>query len=166
MGNPQDSPINWILIRKQPHAGLLKHLTTSSLEPWSHRSPALWSGLWPWQELCPRSRSSCWDLCHLHSGEWHDWVRAALCTQDFFFLTVGSKLALPFLRSFALVRVRGKNLLPDLLFPQGLFSEGVFYVLTAHLSAFLYIHGIVRYDLAYNLYNGSKASWIRRGILS
>lgn len=54
-----------------------------------------------------------------------------------------------------------------LLISQGLFSEdGVCYVLTAHLSAFLYICGVVSYGLAYDLCDSTKASWVTRAVLS
>lgn len=63
--------------------------------------------------------------------------------------------------TFNSVRIEGTPLLPGLIFPQGLFSEeSVFQVLTDPISAFLYICWLVHYDLACNLCNGSKASWI------
>lgn len=109
------------------------------------------------------------DPCDLPSGGWQYRVPAALCTQGrfccsvlvfFFFFPCEVEVASS-KGTFNSVRIEGTPLLPGLIFPQGLFSEDcVFQVLTDPISAFLCICWLVHYDLACNLCNSSKASWI------
>lgn len=82
------------------------------------------------------------DLCDFCSGKWQHRVWGAFCIQNFFFdCWIEFSIAIS-KGSFASVRIEGNPSISWSLYLTGLFSEdGVCYVLTAHLSAFLYIRG-------------------------
>lgn len=103
------------------------------------------------------------DLCDFRSGKRQHRVEGAFCIQIFFFFDCWMEFSIVISKgSFASVRIKGKPPLLGLLITQGLFSEdGTCCVLTAHLSAFLYICGVVCYGLVYDLCDSTKASWVQ-----
>lgn len=101
------------------------------------------------------------DLCDFRSGKWQH--RGCFLYSEFFFFDCWMEFSIAISKgSFASVRIEGKPPLIGLLISQGLFSEdGICYVLTAHLSAFLCICGVVCYGLAYDLCDSTKAAWVQ-----